>query len=320
MLQTYTSNVHAPLDGLNLNLLVSLDALLSWASVSRAAEVLGTTQPTVSRSLATLRKTFDDPLLVRSGRGLALTPLGASLREPVERLLREVDRLRWVGSFDPERDARTFRLVVPDVVGLTLVPALLARVAQTDNLSVLVVSSERFAMQDLLRGAVDLVVGAPKLEHSELYSRHVGPELGWSVISGPTHPAEDAMTLEAWLGSDHVQLVPEGRPESPSEVDQLLKTLGLHRRVRAHLDNLSAIARTVHATPMVASLPTPAARILAKAHGLRLHEHPLGDRIPNLRLRLTWWGSQHADLGHRWLRSVASTAIDETYSAKQSPP
>jgi hypothetical protein len=58
----------------------------------------------------------------------------------------------------------------------------------------------------------------------------------------------------AWLGSNHVQLVPEGRPESPSEVDELLRALGLHHRVRAHLDNLSAIARTVHTTPMVAAL------------------------------------------------------------------
>lgn len=290
--------MRVPLDGLNLNLLVSLNALLSTASVSRAAEALGTTQPTVSRSLAALRQTFGDPLLIRAGRGLALTPLGASLREPVERVLRQVDRLRWVGSFEPARDARTFRLVVPDVVGLVFLPVLLAHLEQTEALCVQVLSSGRFALQDLLRGAVDLVIGAPSLEHSELYCQQVGPPLGWSVLCGPRHPQAGAkMSLQSWLSSDHVQLVPEGQPDAPGDVDLLLSELGLKRRVRVHLDNFSAVARAVQATEMVASLPTPAARDLAEAHGLHLHAHPLADKIPDLRLRMTWWGSQHTDRG-----------------------
>ncbi|MEN0065342.1 MAG: LysR family transcriptional regulator [Myxococcota bacterium] len=116
-----------PLDGLDLNLLVTLRALLREASVTRAAEALGQRQPTVSRSLATLRTAFGDELLVRSGRTMALTPLARSMRTPVERSLSAIDRLRTVGAFDPSTAVRTFRLVIPDIVGVKIVPTLLAR-------------------------------------------------------------------------------------------------------------------------------------------------------------------------------------------------
>ena len=78
-----------PLDGLDLNLLVALRALLREASVTRAAHRLGQTQPTVSRMLATLRTAFDDELLVRAGRGMSLTPLAKSLRKIGTKMVRK---------------------------------------------------------------------------------------------------------------------------------------------------------------------------------------------------------------------------------------
>src|SRR5690348_16363401 len=69
------------LAGLDLNLLVALDALLQQRSVTRAAEQLGLSQPSLSASLARLRRHFDDPLLARAGNEYRLTPLAAQLSE-----------------------------------------------------------------------------------------------------------------------------------------------------------------------------------------------------------------------------------------------
>lgn len=77
-----------------LNLLVTLRTLLRESSVTRTAELLGQTQPMVSRALAALRVVFDDQLLVRAGRSMTLTPLAISLKTPLERSLGSIDRLR----------------------------------------------------------------------------------------------------------------------------------------------------------------------------------------------------------------------------------
>src|ERR1051326_7662721 len=67
------------LANLDLNLLVSLDALLQERSVSRAAIRLGLSQPALSASLARLRRHFGDDLLARVGNRYELTPLAAQL-------------------------------------------------------------------------------------------------------------------------------------------------------------------------------------------------------------------------------------------------
>ena len=71
------------LAGVDLNLLVALDALLAERSVTRAAERVGLSQPGMSNTLARLRKLFGDPLLVREGLTLVPTPRAESLRQPV---------------------------------------------------------------------------------------------------------------------------------------------------------------------------------------------------------------------------------------------
>ena len=70
------------LGGVDLNLLVALDALLSERSVTRAAQRIGLSQPGMSNALARLRKLFDDPLLVRQGAELAPTPRAEALAGP----------------------------------------------------------------------------------------------------------------------------------------------------------------------------------------------------------------------------------------------
>ena len=113
---------------LNLNLLVSLRALLQEGSVTAAARRAGVTQSAMSRSLAQLREVFDDPLMVRVGRGMAPTPRALALRAPLEGALRELERVLSAGAdFAPARSSRRFHLMTSDALTATLLPALLAR-------------------------------------------------------------------------------------------------------------------------------------------------------------------------------------------------
>jgi LysR family nod box-dependent transcriptional activator len=97
------------LAGLDLNLLVALDALLSERSVTRAAQRVGLSQPGMSNALARLRGAFDDPLLVRQGAVLVPTSRAEALAGPVREALAlirgaiDTPADRWCAHSPPRR-------------------------------------------------------------------------------------------------------------------------------------------------------------------------------------------------------------------------
>lgn len=303
--------MRAPLDGLDLNLLLTLHTLLEEGSVTRAAQRLGKSQPTVSRALADLRASFDDPLLVRSGRGLTPTPFALALRAPLAQSLVSLDHLRTVGDFDPTTDSRHFRLLVPDLVGGILIADLLERTQNAPSVSFEVHGSEMDALGSLLRREVDLVISAAPADHPEMYARRLdGAGIGWSTVVGPAHPGYGGeVTLEAWLRSHHLQVLPGGRPDVPSHLDQVLRERGLRRFVRAQVTYVSAVAPAVMESKLVASLPTPVARWLAAGNELEVHPHPLSEALGRLPIYAGWHAGDHTDAGHRWLRGLIEQCI-----------
>src|ERR1700754_2156618 len=103
------------LSSLNLNLLVALDALLMEASVSRAAMRIGLSQPAASHALQRLRDLIGDPLLVRNGARMELTPRAVALRAPLAQALEQIRGLFTSDDFDAISSERHFRLMMPDL-------------------------------------------------------------------------------------------------------------------------------------------------------------------------------------------------------------
>ncbi len=299
----------APLDGLDLNLLVTLAAVLRAESVSDAARALGKSQPTVSRALAQLRIAFDDPLLVRTGRGMELTPTAVSLQEPLRHALGSLERLRQIREFDPATDNRTFRIMLPDVLGGGSLTTLHQRMQVAPKARLTVVGYEGDAETRLLGGKVDLVVGALDLKHPDFYTNRTDRPIGWSVIAGPLHVAYGGrMTKKRWLASQHVQLVPGERPEVLGLVDEFLRDHGLERDVVIRIGYLHGLAQLVASTRLVATLPTPTARFWARHRDVRVFPHPLKS-LPRFHIKMTWHATQHRDPGYRWFRDVATDTI-----------
>lgn len=113
----------------DLNLLVTLDVLLTEGSVVRAARRLRLSPSAMSRALARLRETTGDPLLVRAGRGLVPTPRALELRERVGWLVQDAEAvLRPVEMLDLKRLVRTFTLRNQDGFVENFGPDLIARV------------------------------------------------------------------------------------------------------------------------------------------------------------------------------------------------
>lgn len=115
----------------DLNLLVTLDVLLTEGSVARAAKRLRLSPSAMSRALARLRETTGDPLLVRAGRGLVPTPRAVELRERVGRIVQEAHAVLHPSEpLDLARLVRTFTLRTSEGFAETFGPALIARIGQ----------------------------------------------------------------------------------------------------------------------------------------------------------------------------------------------
>jgi DNA-binding transcriptional LysR family regulator len=291
--------------------LVTLRALLRTSSVTRAAEALGQTQPTVSRALGTLRATFDDPLLVRAGRGMVLTPKAEALSEPLGRMLAGIGRLSRLDDFTPATSRRRFRVLVPELLAPVVVPPVTVRTrAEAPGVALQFLAGERELLSALLEGEVDLAVVAPALDHPELQTRRVSTRLSWSVVYGPSHPCWDGVLDEAaWLASGHVQVTPHGRPDVPGQVDELLAARGQARHKAVQLSSVGAAGELLSQLPLVCSLPRPIARWMAALHGLRCTLHPMDEAMPRLGLRLYWHVSAQHDPAHRWLREIVVATV-----------
>src|SRR5882762_2016001 len=118
------------LNALDLNLLTALDALLMEASVSRAAMRIGLSQPAASHALQRLRDLIGDPLLVRNGARMELTPRAVALRAPLAQALDQIRGLFTTDDFDAASSERQFRLMMPDLAVELLMPPLMEKITK----------------------------------------------------------------------------------------------------------------------------------------------------------------------------------------------
>ncbi|QHD07342.1 LysR family transcriptional regulator [Pseudomonas sp. R76] len=283
----------------DLNLLITLDVLLTEGSVARAAQRLRLSPSAMSRALARLRETTGDPLLVRAGRGLVPTPRALELREQVSRLVQEAQTvLRPAQTLDMGQVTRTFTLRASEEFVENLGPALLARIAQeapgvrlhfvnkTDNDSAL-----------LREGSVDLVIGVvdPGASPEVLTQALFRDRLVGVVRSG--HPlSQGAVSAERFAEGRHVYVSRRGLDRG--QVDEALQAQGLNRDISTIVAGFATAIALARDTNLIASVPER--YTVNQREGLYSFALPLS--IPTFTVAMLWHPRQDADLAHRWLR------------------
>jgi DNA-binding transcriptional LysR family regulator len=115
---------------INLNLIPILQALLREESVARGAEQVGLSQPAMSGALARLRDVMGDPLLVRVGRTMRLTPRAERMRKQLDQICADIERLFQPESFDAATAELSFIVAAPDYLVFLLSEALLPRLRE----------------------------------------------------------------------------------------------------------------------------------------------------------------------------------------------
>ncbi len=285
----------------DLNLLLTLDVLLSEGSVAGAARRLRLSPSAMSRALSRLREATGDPLLVRAGRGLVPTPRAMELRGQVGPLVEQaLAALRPATVLDLARLERIFTLRSSEGFVETFGAALITRVAaQAPGVRLRFMAKSERDSTPLRDGTVDLETGVvgpdlgPELRVQALFrDRFVG-------VARPGHPLLDVpMTAQVYAGASHVA-VTRARPDR-GPIDRALQVLGLERRVAAFVAGYAGALAVARGSDLVA---TVSAR---HTQGLRagMVAFDLPFDIPTVTISLLWHPRLEADPAHRWLRGL----------------
>lgn len=292
----------------DLNLLVALDVLLAEGNVAHAARRLGLSPSAMSRTLARLRETTGDPLLVRAGRGLVPTPRALELRERASQLVQDAEAvLRPAETPDLEQLARTFTLRTSDGFVENFGPALLARIGaeapgvrlrflqKVDKDSALL----RDAAVDLETGVVADTMG-PEVRTQALFrDRFIGVvRMGHALTEGEITPSR-------YAAGNHVLF---SRGLERGAVDEALQPLGLERKIVAIVGGFSTALALARASDLIATVPERHTGNLRTG----MHSFPLPVSVPEITVSLLWHPRLHADPAHRWLRECVRDVCTTT--------
>lgn len=294
---------HTDLAGVDLNLVLALDALLAERHVTRAAARLGITQSAASHALARLRDLFDDPLLVRGPRGTMLpTPRATALAPAVHRILVDLSAvLRGDAAFDPGSARRTFRIGTSDYVELVLMPRLIERVQRlAPNIDLWLHTLTDHGDDALVSGTIDVVIGPPQgaARSAGSYEKILFDE-SFTCIVRKGHPlAASKLTLPRYCAAPHLLVAPRSTPGS--FVDDALAAIGRTRRVALAVPHFLVAPYLIANSDLIATLATRVAVTFADALGLVTMQPPLA--LPKFQMALAWHERSHDDPPHRWLR------------------
>jgi DNA-binding transcriptional LysR family regulator len=289
------------LAALDLNLLVALDALLREANVSRAAMRIGLSQPAASHALQRLREVLGDPLLVRVGARMELTPRAQALRGPLAQALDQVRGLFIPDDFDAASSERQFRLMMPDLAVELLVPPLMekiVRLAPNVRLDIVPWRSSAIFTAEFAR-TIDLVISigdAFKGFHRQLLYTDRD---ALAVRRG--HPAGARLARrEAFLGARYVAVIIRGQNEDL--IDGWLRSKGIERRIALVVPGYIEALHIVARTDLVAFVPGRLIAALAKPLSLTAVTPPLD---PGIDEQFMFYPTRaQFDPGSIWLRNL----------------
>ena len=289
------------LNSLDLNLLVALDALLREANVSRAAMRIGLSQPATSHALQRLRDLLGDPLLVRAGARMELTPRALALRSPLAQTLDQVRGLFVPDEFDAARSDRHFRLMMPDLAVELLMPPLMEKITQAaPNVTIDVVPwrgpaifSAEFAR------TIDLVISIGDAFKGFHRQRLYTDSDALAVRRG--HPAAAKLKKrEVFLAARHVAVVIRGQNEDL--IDSWLRAKGVDRRIALVVPGYIEALHVTARTDLVAFVPRRLIAALAKQLSLVTVTPPFDPGIDEQ--HMFYPTRAQMDPGSIWLRTL----------------
>ncbi len=292
---------------LDLNLLVTLEALLEEQNVTRAATRLNLSQPAVSAQLNRLRDVFDDQLLIPAQRGMTATAKAIELLDPLRQALDQVraavDTHR---PFDPATATLTVAIACTDYLQAAVIMPFVAELRT-------MAPGIRIALRNLdishleaqmARGDVDLALMTPQNAPPHLYISHLFDER-YVLIGRRDHPrVRPGLTVAAFAALEHVVVSLRGG-DFVTPVDTTLAALGHSRNVVLSATSFLFVPAMVARSDFVALVPER----LIRDHAGALQAIDCPFPVEGFAVGMVWHERTHNHRGHRWLRTAITSAV-----------
>lgn len=298
---------------IDLNLLVTLHALLMEKHVSRAALRLHKSQPAVSHALAHLRTIFDDPLLIRRSGKLELTSRANELLPPLTDVLLQLGALIDAPKFDPRSAKRTFRLSMSDYGARVLLPDLVRslRVLAPDIDLEVSQGSREAMLADVFDGETDIALGVfPHTAPDGLCMHTLFVESFACLADKDTLPESGHLDRDSWLARPHILVAM--RSGRDNEVEQALSSQGLHRRVVMTLPHWGVANQLVAGTDLILTAARRSFDMTDRNSQVQIFEPPFP--IEPFDFKLLWHQRRESDAAHNWLRQLIISVITKKLS------
>jgi DNA-binding transcriptional LysR family regulator len=305
-------------DNIDVQTLNCLQVLIEERSVSKAAERMGLSQPTVSRILGQLRKLANDPLLVRTARGMEPTQRGLLLAAGVRTQLAGLEALFGDAEFDPATATGEIVLSTTEGRGAVLLPRLVNRLhAFAPKVRVTLRQFDYQRIYEWLEaGTCDIGVGHLIEPPSGVFQMEVERDRQCCIVA-QSHPVlRHRLSLEDYVAARHVVF---GQPHTTvasgeESIDQALSGMGMRREVLLNIPSPLMAGELVAATDLVATVSERLARYCASRWPVRVF--PLPFEAPALRISLVWHERTHRNPLCKWLRQeipdiLAGEAVEE---------
>ncbi len=277
-------------------------SLFTTRNVTRAAESVGLSQSAVSVVLGQLRDYYEDPLFVRTSEGMQPTPRATLLEPLVKQAMGLLDQsLVRPTEFDPAKITRSFRICMPDVGQISLLPRLLAAVHQiAPNISIKIGNISLETPRLLENGDVDMAIGFTGHVNNGFYQQKLFDE-AFVCIAARNHPRVGSrMTLAQLQKERHIEI--HLSATAHAVVSKFLGRKGVERTFAVEVTSFLGVGQLVANSSLIAIVPLRLGAIFASESNVKLVSLPFS--FPTYAVNQFWHDRYHRDPGNIWFRSM----------------
>ena len=303
--------------GIDLNLLIALQALYKTNSVSKAAERCFVSQSAMSHSLQRLRKLFDDPLFERVGSRMEPTERAMELSNSVDLLLGQIQTdILKTKPFQASTFSDVWKIGLTDYAEQMFGPALFDQIKeQVPHSQVALFNVNRANYQSVFeQSKLDVVIGSFG-EVTELYrTEHLYTEQHVCLYDGDVLEVKLPMSLSDFTSVEHALVSPSG--VLSTGVDDKLEVLGLKRQVAIASSNFLTIKSLIHGRQLLCIVPKLVARQEGSRSSLKAVTPPI--EVPDFDIQLVYRKGKQRDDKNIFIRRLISQVVVDI--AGQSSP
>ncbi len=294
------------LAALDLNLFLVFEALMNERNVTRAARIVGLSQPAMSNALGRLRRVFNDQLFIRTSGGMLPTPAAHSLFAAVGPALKEIRAALETPPpvFDPGGSSRTFHILANDYAEALLITPIIRRLRhQMGNVSLRLYRTQSLFQPpaaSALSDTYDFALGfypEPIALESTLRSEQLWEDRNIVLVRRAHPEIKSRLSVRKYADARHVAVF--YKTEGPGLIDTLLAQQGLIRHQAVLVPHFSTVPDLVASSNMIATFPERFSRLFRH---LKLRHLPVPIAMPPFRLTMVWHERRENDPAHRWLR------------------